>query len=324
MHRTRATRHAAGLILAAMVLHLGAGRLVAQQPLPVSKGVYRLPFEDGTSVTFQNDHTDHPTTLNRVDMTGAGSPTTVVAAAAGWIRLISDGNNTTCCGGTCANNFVWIEHPNGEWTKYTHMSQNSVTALGLMVGDWVNAGDPLGTEDDIGQACGVHVHFEVAVPKHVELPPPSGTDPDSPPDTVVDWFGGGWLYCDECNCGGFCGGLTCGCAVANVNRQNRIPVFCQIGFAVDNETHTAGPCDDVCNDPVTDLSGVTVSAGTPYYDQVSGTAGNPNGDFVIEANAGAAIRAGDSVTLSPGFHAELGSYFSASIGACDTPGGTGE
>jgi hypothetical protein len=49
-----------------------------------------------------------------------------------------------------------------------------------------------------------------------------------------------------------------------------------------------------------------------------------DGDFVVRANGGTAVRAGDRVTLSPGFHAEADSYFSASIGGCDTPGGTGE
>ncbi|MGH6636456.1 MAG: hypothetical protein ACRED0_10110 [Gammaproteobacteria bacterium] len=156
---------------------LGVGNVLAQdpQPLPVSKGVYRLPYVNGTDVRFSNDHTNHPNTLNRLDMTGQGNgPLTVVSAGPGRIRLIVEDNDTTCpnhpnnmnnhdldgdgtttprenqqvqqaaCGnyngpstfccerdfeaiggncpgtGTCLNvnvpnNFVWIEHPNGEW-----------------------------------------------------------------------------------------------------------------------------------------------------------------------------------------------------------------
>jgi murein DD-endopeptidase MepM/ murein hydrolase activator NlpD len=73
--------------------------------------------------------------------------------------------------GTCGqyNNYVWIEHPNGEWTKYTHFGTGTVTIdNGWEVGDWVNAGEVLGLEDDIGQATGTpnanHLHFEVAIP----------------------------------------------------------------------------------------------------------------------------------------------------------------
>ena len=389
-HSTR-TLCLALLLLAA---HLGTGVVLAQQPLPVSKGVYRLPYEDGTAVTITNDHLTHSSARNRLDMTGAGSPTFVVAAGAGWIRVIVENNDTSCprdatcgsnndcnndgftsnaenmqaqasvcganytgpssfccerdiennggtcpcpagnptCGATCnnPNNLVWIEHPNGEWSKYTHMQRGTIgpfldnngnTGQGHVLDDWVNAGDRLGIEGDVGIATGVHLHFELAVLKYVE-----------PPTVPNDWFdGGNWLRCDECNCGGACGaGTTCGCSCGCgtqrfVNRQNRIPVFCQVDFPViQGDTNTAGPCDDVCNAPMPDLSGTTITAGNVFYNQVPDTMGNPRGDFVAEANSGVAIRAGNRVTLSPGFHAELNSYFSASIGACDTPGGSGE
>lgn len=200
---------------------LGVGHVLAQdpQPLPVSKGVYRLPYANGTSVRFSNDHTNHPTTLNRVDMSGqGGGPFTVVSAGAGRIILIVENNDTTCpnhpkitppipnnhdldgdgtttplenqqmqqaaCGGyngsstfccerhfennggncpgagTCRNvpnNFIWIEHPNGEWTKYTHMQRGSVgqgtdnngnPGAGRVVGQFVNAGTSLRIEGD--------------------------------------------------------------------------------------------------------------------------------------------------------------------------------
>jgi len=59
---------------------------------------------------------------------------------------------------------VWIEHANGEWTKYTHFETDSVTDLGWAIGDHIDAGDPLGFEGDVGHATGEHLHFEVAVP----------------------------------------------------------------------------------------------------------------------------------------------------------------
>jgi hypothetical protein len=393
MHVKRSNRILLWAVLTAFGAPLGLNRAAAQ-PRPVSKGVYRLPYTNGTDVRFSNDHTNHPSTLNRVDMTGQDSaPYTVVAAGAGWIRDIAENNDTFCpnacgssndcdgngvtttsennqaqsaacggyngpasfccerhfeanggtcpcppgnpsCGATCqgaVNNYVWIEHPNGEWTKYTHVRAGSVGpgGAGRTVGEFVSAGTPIGIEGDVGIASGPHVHFEVAVPKYVELPPfnpldPADDDPDAEPDDLDDWFSGGWLRCDECNCAGACGGLSCGCLATNVNRQNRIAVFCQIGFADGGDENTAGTCDDLCGDNVDlDFSGTYTPNNTPVYEQAADTIFNGS-DLEIQPNAGVSLRAADSVTLLPGFHAELGSFFSASVGACDSPGGTGD
>ena len=59
------------------------------------------------------------------------------------------------------NNYVWIEHPNGEWTKYTHFETQSVV---VTVGQWVDSGDTLGIEGDVGRAGGRHLHHEAARP----------------------------------------------------------------------------------------------------------------------------------------------------------------
>src|SRR5258705_12224202 len=44
------------------------------------------------------------------------------------------------------------------------MVKNSVTSLGLVEGQWVTAGTPLGIEGNVGCASGVHLHFEAAQP----------------------------------------------------------------------------------------------------------------------------------------------------------------
>ncbi len=373
------------LVALALSCHFATDTAQAQdsQPIPVTKGVYRLPFADGTTVSFSNNYLNHPTTLNRVDMTGAGAPTVIVAAAAGWIRILVENNDTWCpnacgsnndcdgdgtttsqenqqaqmmaCGGntsastnccernfesnggncpgagTCLsgpNNLVWMEHPNGEWTKYTHMLFNTIgqgtdnngnPGAGRFVGEFVSAGTPLGIEGDVGFASGPHVHFEGAVPNFVELAPNNALDdPENPPATVADWFTGtGFLTGD---------GITDDVdndGSDDVNRQNRIVVFCQVGFPSPGTSATAGPCDDQCPTDTSQLLG-TIPEGSVFYRQVTDTMGNPNSDFVAAAFSGVSIRAGDRITLSPGFHAEMDSYFSASIGACDSPGGTGE
>lgn len=128
-----------------------------------SSGFYSIPYEAGTKVRVSRDHLTH-TPVNRIDMSGtSGGPYRVVAAASGHIRFIEDSHDTT---GSCAdNNYVWIEHANGEWTKYSHMKKDSTSvSAGLKVGDWVRAGQFIGVESDIGCASGDHVHFEVAVP----------------------------------------------------------------------------------------------------------------------------------------------------------------
>jgi hypothetical protein len=108
-----------------------------------SYGVYRLPFADGTSVFVSRDHLTHTPAPMRLDLvgTGGGGNYAVVAAADGTIRAIVDTNTTSCPSCTAANNYVWIEHPNGEWTKYTHFKTDSVaTKAKLTVGQKVCAG----------------------------------------------------------------------------------------------------------------------------------------------------------------------------------------
>lgn len=134
-----------------------------------STGVYRVPYANGTEVRVNRDHLTH-TPVGRIDMGGrGGSNYRIVAAAPGTIRFIEDSfserqNSDTAA--QCNNNYVWIAHANGEWTKYSHMRRNSTRGdAGRKVGDTVRAGDFLGIESDVGCAGGDHLHFEVGVPR---------------------------------------------------------------------------------------------------------------------------------------------------------------
>ena len=157
-----------------------------------STGIYRIAYADGLGVTVTNDHHTHDPP-NRIDMAGSVAGYNIVAAASGTIRGIMDrhGDSNGLGDGLSAdqsqshddskehscqddtdvindcqdyNNYVWIEHPNGEWTKYTHFMTGSVTANGWSVGDWIEAGQVLGIEGDVGRASGRHLHFEVGLP----------------------------------------------------------------------------------------------------------------------------------------------------------------
>lgn len=315
------------IVCAAFLLGLTASASAALLPpaasLPVSKGAYRIPYTDRTEVRFSNDHTNHPTTLNRVDMSGINGSGNyqVVAAGDGWFDRIVDTNNTFCprppddpgdpspcdgysgpaasccvrddptCNAACANNFVWIRHTNGEFTKYSHVQFNSVAGLGWSEGDFIQSGEVLGLEGDVGFAGGPHVHFEVAYPH----------DPSNYLNSA------GFLVDD--------GDPT----TTDYDRQNRIPYFCDIGFAVGGAQVTAANCAVACD------SFVSIGLGVPddqiAYFQADDTVDTVDGiPHVVANGAGEAFRAGQQVVLRPGFHAEVGSYFSASISACDTPG----
>ncbi|HEX2591423.1 MAG TPA: peptidoglycan DD-metalloendopeptidase family protein [Rhizomicrobium sp.] len=108
--------------------------------------------------------------VGRIDLFAVSGPQPykVIAAAAGTIMAIQDGYAAQQSGRAakdCHNNYVWIAHPNGEWTNYSHVTFHSVTGdAGLHVGDKVTAGQFLGFEGAVGCAMLNHVHFEVAVP----------------------------------------------------------------------------------------------------------------------------------------------------------------
>jgi murein DD-endopeptidase MepM/ murein hydrolase activator NlpD len=138
-------------------------------PTQLSRGVYRVPFADDTLVkVFDDFYTHRPRGCIDLYAVGGKEPYRVVAAADGRIVAIQDSYGEQQSGraaALCHNHYVWIAHPNGEWTNYSHISRGSVTAkAGLKVGDWVKAGQYIGDEDAIGCAMLKHVHFEVAVP----------------------------------------------------------------------------------------------------------------------------------------------------------------
>lgn len=135
-----------------------------------SEAVYRLPYADGTRVSVFDDAETHrpPTRIDLIGEPREGMTHRVVAAADGVVMAIEDRYNEQQSGraaADCRNNFVWIGHPNGEWTLYSHMRQGTASgAAGLAVGQRVQSGQYLGDEGSVGCAMLSHLHFEVAVP----------------------------------------------------------------------------------------------------------------------------------------------------------------
>lgn len=93
-----------------------------------------MPFQDS----------DEEGCMDDVDMSDNAIPDSQVTGRCSWY-----------------NNYVWIEHPNGEWTKYTHFQTQTVIPN---EGDWVDAGDPLGLQGNVGFSGSSHLHHELMVP----------------------------------------------------------------------------------------------------------------------------------------------------------------
>jgi len=219
---------------------------------------------------------------NKYDLVATGTNKKIVAAASGWIRAIVDqhgdyldrGDNRDSNGNehdgvsnssidiysdavehkcfnpdpdtTCAeyNNYVWIEHPNGEWSSYVHFATGSVRTLGWTADSdlqhkdvgaayWIEAGEELGLEGDVGFADSDHLHWEVAKPwpgkTSVEFAPKGGfMDP------------------------GRSMGINLAAVICGIDGN---PALDPHGLFEQNETFTAGPCANQLP---------TAEAGGPY------------------------------------------------------------
>lgn len=276
------------IILSILILSTNFA-LIAQQ-FAFSKGLYRIGYPNGTSVHVISDVWTHDP-LGKYDIITDAALPNIVAAASGWIRGIEDshseechenGNGQPCC--WWFNNYVVIEHPNGEWSGYTHMITGSVTALGHQVDDWVDVGEAIGLEGSVGCSTGPHLHFEVS------RPPATG-----PPFQVS---------------GGF------------LNGELMIPVICGISINATNSYLVAGgnyianSCNDNC--PTVWEAIGSLSAGQRFVARADSEVLSNNATEVIYANGSSAqYRSGGSVRLRPGFHAQSGTMFTAITAGCN-------
>lgn len=259
-------------------------------PFNFSNGIYRIPYQDNIMVHVTNDHIKH-CPRGAIDMSGdsGDSEYNIVAAASGWIRAISDSHNQQCTcnnGDNCDNNYVWMEHPNGEWTKYTHVRYHTASDL-HNEGDWVTVGSVIGVEGTVGCSTGDHCHFEVAVPF-------AGVD-----DLYFD-SGGGWIDKDSA--------------------MNLVPLFCNVpGYIMKSgESYFAADCSNTC-DVALPSGNTTYNAGT-FKAFLDDDALSNSNDIKFEAVSTGVMQGGSSVTLLPGFQAEFLSTFEARTGNCSGAG----
>lgn len=85
-----------------------------------------------------------------VDICGTGYGSPIYAAKPGIITIVSYHSNL--------GYYVEINHQNGYYTRYLHMSRLSPY---VKVGDYVNMGDTIGDMGNSGASKGTHLHFEI-------------------------------------------------------------------------------------------------------------------------------------------------------------------
>jgi hypothetical protein len=262
--------------------------LIKAQDFVFSEGLYRIGYADGTVVEISHDIWDHDPVGKYDIITDAINPP-LVAAADGWVRWIEEdfnvechpgGNGEPCC--WQSNNYVVIEHENGEWSGYTHMQVGSVTASGVAVGDWVTAGTIIGIEGSVGCSTGPHLHFEVSRPDTNQLPF----------DTI----------------GGF------------LNGELLIPVTCGLyplpSYMIDGNVYLAGPCEDACPS-VVEVAG-SLNFDDEFIIRASSEILTDNANEVVYASGSVVqFRSGGSIRFRPGFHAQTGTHSHAMITSCN-------
>ncbi len=266
---------------------------MAQPQFEISRNIYRVPYAAGTDVHISNDHFTH-SPVGRYDMSGSGNGSSctanypIVAAAAGYIRRIQDSYDVhgPGCSQNCSdfNNYLWIEHANGEWTKYSHMRRNSSTVnAGLVVGEFVNVGQLLGYECEIGQASGPHLHFEV---RH----------PNDPANVQISTAGG--FMSDA---------------------AHRIPVICgqSKNYWEDGDDLTSAVCSP-CNVAVSLFMSNLIFGANKVYARLVGGAITTSANVTFSSTSSTMLQSSTGITFGPGLTITQGAYFNAGIGACTT------
>ncbi len=286
-----------------VILLLGLSNIIlAQPPYELSTNIYRIPYVSSTLMSVSRDHFTHTSTqgdvTGRYDLVGTGLGTgctkyKLAAAAKGIVRRVVDNHNTNCGTDGCDdyNNYVWIEHANGEWTKYTHMKQYSASQdAAIAVGDTVCAGTFLGYECDIGFASGQHLHFEVRRPLN--------------PATITISVKGGFM--------------------ARADALHLIPVINSISkhYFDAGDSLTASSSNACTNTNIT-VPSISMPDSTFKIYMASTDILTNNNTVTFQNGSNGMFHAGNSITITPGFRASAGSYFHARIGNCapaTTPG----
>lgn len=120
----------------------------------IGSSTWLWPTDSGWTISSGYSYRINPVTGGRelhgaLDIAGTGYGSNVYASNAGVI----DAKTYT----STAGNYIVINHNNGYYTQYNHMSRFA----NVNVGDYVEAGQVIGYVGMTGQATGPHLHFAV-------------------------------------------------------------------------------------------------------------------------------------------------------------------
>lgn len=120
----------------------------------IGSGAWAWPTESGWSISSNYGYRINPITGVRelhgaLDIAGTGYGSSIFAANSGIVEV----KRYT----STAGNYVVINHNNGYWTQYNHMSKFA----DINIGQTVEKGQVIGYIGMTGQATGPHLHFAV-------------------------------------------------------------------------------------------------------------------------------------------------------------------
>ena len=95
------------------------------------------------------------------DLVGISDKTEIKAAADGIVVEHWPAPDGYCKGHPIYGGYIVLQHDNGTYTVYAHMSRTSVRT-----GEKVKQGQKIGIIGDTGIATGVHLHFEIVITPH--------------------------------------------------------------------------------------------------------------------------------------------------------------
>ena len=126
------------------------------------------PVPSTITATFAGDDSVHNGNHGAIDISNGNGDggTNIIAAKDGVVIYPTDDSQTGYAdvgnpedGGGYGNHVI-IQHSDGNYTYYAHMSQNSIT---VRSGDNVKQGQVIGKMGNSGDSRGTHLHFEVRV-----------------------------------------------------------------------------------------------------------------------------------------------------------------
>lgn len=285
----------------------------------ISRNIYRIPYAGvSMSVTSAGDYFDHGGSMDirngsRVctGNIGISCTSSAVCAAAGLgsceYVMVAPAPGRVCtvlehlddCGSGggygAFGNVVVILHANGEASRYLHVKQWSPNLFGVDVGDFVNAGQPIAIDGDVGRSQG-----GTALVCGPDGPPRFGTCLTSVASGSGNCFRHSHWNVIRYRTGEVLNPFTCGIAANRYQSgQTYAPVAC--GTTPLNYANSG------------------VFAGF-NYDGLGSTGIAQRISSIVAStvtvqNQGSLVyHAGNSVRLTPGFAARAGSYFRAEAG----------